>query len=65
LHVLLKAQEGGALGEADGKGRQRDISHCELGAVAGAPALDEFIEAARVQAPRNAATAPTIQVMSV
>jgi hypothetical protein len=72
LHVLLKAQKRGALGEEGGEGRQRDVGHFKLSVVAGArigqagrdgaPALDEIIEAARVHAPRNAGTAPKVQV---
>ncbi len=54
LHVLLKAQERGALGEEDGEGRQRYIGYCKLpvgvGACIGqtgrdgALALDYFIK---------------------
>lgn len=75
LHVLLETEKGGTLGKENGKGREREIGHA-VGAVLagtpvgqsgkdGTPAFDKMIEAARVHAPRNAGTAPKVQVTIV
>ena len=75
FHVLLKAQERGALGEEDRERRQGDIRHRELCVVARAPVretgddapptFDELIEATRIHASRNAGTGSKVQVTIV
>lgn len=75
LHVLLEAQERGALREENRESRQGDVGHGVAGVVAGAPvgepggddvpAFEELVEAARIHAVRNAGTAVKVQVTIV
>ena len=63
FHGLLRAQEGGALGEKDREGRQPDVGHVKEQVVARAPIgqsggdrahpSDEMIEAAPIHGPKT------------
>ena len=75
FHVLLKAQEGGTLGEEHSKGGHTDVRHGVRGILAGAPirkpgrdhakAIHHLIEAPRIHGLRNASTPLKVQVTIV
>jgi hypothetical protein len=75
FHVLLKAQEGGTLGEEYREGGQGNVRHGEAAILTRAPigqtggddtqASDDVIEGARIHAPINGSTAPKVQVTIV